>query len=74
MKATAIRPNPPSSLDEARKIVTKFVVHYNNERLHSALGFITPADTLRGRQEAIWAERDRKLEAAREARCLRRAA
>jgi hypothetical protein len=32
------------------------------------------ADTLRGRQEAIWAERDRKLEAAREARRLRRAA
>jgi putative transposase len=74
MKATAIRPSPPSSLDEARKVVAKFVERYNNERLHSALGFITPADTLRGRQEAIWAERDRKLEAAREARRLRRAA
>jgi hypothetical protein len=41
--------------------------------LHSALGYITPADFLAGRATAIWAERDAKLEAAREARRLRRA-
>ena len=37
-------------------------------------GFIAPADMLQGHQEAIWADRDQKLEAAREARRLKRAA
>jgi len=37
-------------------------------RLHSGIGWITPADKLAGREEGIWAERDRHLEAAREAR------
>lgn len=74
IKTDAIRRTPPASLEDARKVVAAFVDHYNNRRLHSAIGFITPADTLRGRREAIWAERDRKLEAAREARRTRRAA
>lgn len=74
MKVAAIRRTAPSSLEEARKVVADFVHHYNHERLHSALGFVTPNDALQGRQAAIWAERDRKLESAREARRLRRAA
>lgn len=75
LKADAIRVRPPSSLDEARHIVEVFVEHYNNRRLHSAIGYITPADRLAGRQDEIWAERDRRLEAARERRRLvRRAA
>lgn len=69
-----IRRAPPASVEDARKIVGAFVDHYNNRHLHSAIGFITPADTLRDRRKEIWAERDRKLEAAREARRLRRAA
>ncbi len=59
---------PPGSLDEARQVVERFVEHYNNRRLHSALGYVTPADRLNGRHEAIWAARDAKLEAARERR------
>jgi putative transposase len=74
LKGDAIRVTPPSSLEEARRVVARFVQHYNGVRLHSALGYITPNDTLAGRAEAIWAERDRKLDAAREARRLRRAA
>ena len=46
--------------------------HYNTVRLHSAIGFVTPADMLAGRQEEIHAARDRKLEAAREQRQKRR--
>lgn len=65
---------PPSSLEDARRIVGRFIEHYNAVRLHSALGYVTPNDVLAGREKAIWAERDRKLEAAREARRLRRAA
>lgn len=72
VKATTIRPKAPSSVEEARKLVGAFVEHYNNVRLHSAIGYVTPADKLAGREQTIWAERDRKLEAARESRAQRR--
>jgi len=44
----------------------------NTIRLHSAIGYITPFDFMAGRSAEIWAARDVKLEAAREARRLRR--
>ncbi len=72
LKSTAIRPRTPRSLEEARRVVAEFVNDYNGRRLHSAIGFVTPADKLAGREKAIWAERDRKLEAARELRRQRR--
>jgi transposase InsO family protein len=65
LKVTTIRPKTPSSLEEARRLVTSFVAYYNGQRLHSAIGFITPADRLAGRADAIWAARDQKLDAAR---------
>ena len=65
LKVTTIRPQAPRTLDEARRMVAAFVTHYNTERLHSAIGFVTPADVLAGRADAIWAARDQKLEAAR---------
>jgi putative transposase len=34
--------------------------------LNSVIGYITPKDMLAGRQQEIHAERDRKLDAARE--------
>jgi hypothetical protein len=40
----------------------------NDVRLHSAIGYVTPGDKMAGREPAIFAERDRKLEAARERR------
>ena len=42
-------------------------------RLHSAIGYVTPADMLAGRQKEIQTARDKKLETAREQRKLRRA-
>ena len=74
IKGDAIRPGQPGSLDEARALVARWVEHYNTVRLHSAIGYITPADFLAGRAKAIWAERDRRLEAARRARAEVRAA
>jgi putative transposase len=41
-------------------------------RLNSAIGYITPKDMLAGHRHEIQAERDRKLEAAREQRKNRR--
>ncbi len=34
--------------------------------LHSAIGYVTPADKRAGRERVIFAERDRKLDAARQ--------
>jgi len=45
---------------------------YNDARLNSAIGYITPKDMLAGRQQEIHAERDRKLEEARKQRQIRR--
>ena len=45
---------------------------YNDVRLNSAVGYITPKDMLAGRQQEIHAERDRKLEVARKQRQIRR--
>jgi len=73
LKATAIRPNNPATLDEARSLVASFVAYYNDKRLHSATGYIAPADKLAGREQVIWDARDRKLQAARELRRQRRA-
>jgi transposase InsO family protein len=72
IKTECIRPGTPLSVDDARRLVAGFVQQYNEIRLHSALGYITPQDKLEGREQAIFAERDRKLEAARERRRLER--
>ena len=67
-KAKCIRVQVPLSLDDARRIVADFVTHYNEVRLHSAVGYVTPKDKLLGNDEAIHAARDRKLTEARERR------
>ena len=72
LKTDAIRPGTPLNLEDARRLVERFVEHYNFVRLHSAIGFITPADKLGGKETAIFAERDRKLEWAREQRKIKR--
>jgi transposase InsO family protein len=72
LKSDALRPAVPADLEQARSTVTKFVHHYNHVRLHSAIGYIAPNDFLNGRAPAIWAERDQKLETARQLRRERR--
>ena len=74
IKSNCIRVNTPLSLDDAQRLVSDFVGHYNNTRLHSAIGYITPKDKLEGRAETILAQRDAKLAAAREARKAKRKA
>ena len=70
LKVTTVRPDCPTTVEEARRQVAAFVTHYNEHRLHSAIGYITPADRLAGRSAQIWAARDARLEAARTARRL----
>ena len=68
IKRECIRPKTPLTLEQARRIVADYVHYYNTERLHSAIGYVTPLDKLHGRAEQIFAERDAKLAQAREAR------
>jgi transposase InsO family protein len=72
IKQECIRPAAPSSLTQALKLVSAYVEEYNHVRLHSALGYITPADKLNGLEKVIFSERDRKLEEARRRRQLTR--
>ncbi len=72
IKGECIRPGTPLSLEDARRMVGKYVEHYNQVRLHSAIGYIAPADKLAGRETEIFAERDRKLDQARQSRKARR--
>jgi len=68
LKGEHFRSFDPKTLDEARRVVERYVTYYNQVRLHSALGYVTPADKLAGREKAIFDARDAKLEQARERR------
>jgi len=68
IKGECLRPGTPISLDDALRIVGRYVEHYNQVRLHSAIGYVAPADKLAGRETEIFAARDRKLAEARQRR------
>lgn len=72
IKRECLRPGVPLSLEDARRLVSDYVRHYNEVRLHSGIGYVTPKDKLEGRAESIFAARDVKLEAARDMRKQRR--
>jgi putative transposase len=57
-----------TNLLEAEKVFARIVRRYNEERLHSALGFLTPADYCRGNPTQRYATRRTKLAQARHRR------
>jgi putative transposase len=74
IKGECLRPGTPISLEDAVRIVGRYVDHYNQVRLHSAIGYVAPADKLAGREGEIFAARDRKLAEARQRRKQQREA
>jgi putative transposase len=68
IKSEAIRPGVPMSHEDAERLIAQYIEVYNEQRLHSSIGYITPLAALEGRREAIHDERDRKLEQARKKR------
>src|SRR5688572_8903155 len=74
IKGDCLRPASPATLEEAQRHVTRYVAHYNTERLHSAIGYVTPEQKLAGMERDIWNDRDAKLVAARQRRAARRQA
>jgi len=55
-------------LPQAVKVMARIIRWYNEERLHSALGFLRPVDYYRGNPEELYAARRQKLAAARHRR------
>ena len=72
LKQECIRPQVPQSLDAAKRAIAAFIDDYDNRRLHSALGYVTPADKLAGKEEEIFSMRDKRIEQARLERAQRR--
>lgn len=68
IKSECIRPGVPLSRDDAERLIAQYIQVYNEQRLHSAIGYVTPRDMLEGRQAEIHAARDRKLAQARQCR------
>ena len=72
IKSECIRPGVMLSLDDARAVVNEYIRHYNEPRLNSAIGYVSPKAKLEDREKRMFKERDAKLEAAREARRIKR--
>src|SRR5262249_7064423 len=72
LKVDCLRPGCPLSQQDGARLIEHFVNHYNTVRLHSAIGYVTPADRLAGRHLEIFSERDCKLELARQNRKTKR--
>ena len=72
IKSECIRKKTPLSIEDAQGIIKEYVSEYNDVRLHSAVGYITPKDMLDRKDDIIHKERDKKLEKARKERAERR--
>lgn len=68
IKSECIRKTSFLSIADARNAIAAFIQYYNDERLHSALHYVSPRAMLEGRQRDILKQRDEKLEKARQAR------
>ena len=71
-KVEGWRPGLIQDLEQARALTQAYVEHYNEVRLHSAIGYITPKDKWAGREQEIWKQRDEQLANAREWRAQKR--
>jgi transposase InsO family protein len=68
IKSECIRTQCPLTYEDAKRIIAKYVEYYNNERLHSAIDYVTPRDKMEGRAEEVLKGREEKLTKRREER------
>lgn len=58
----------PLDLDDGKRIIGELIDYYNGERLHSAIGYVTPHQCLAGAKEYILRERRSKHQQAAQKR------
>lgn len=68
IKSEAIRKQSYLSIEDARRQIDQYVQYYNEERLHSALYYLTPKEVIEGKMDQRLAERQQKLDQASEKR------
>lgn len=68
LEEECIRTKSMINLDDARDQIAKYIDHYNNHRLHSALHYLRPVDFLNGNVEELLKARQVKLDMATEER------
>lgn len=61
LKAEEVRRNAYFGIEDARKKMGRWVSFYNSERLHAAIGYLTPDEVFAGRMEERLAERRQKM-------------
>ena len=64
LKTEHVRQTAYFSYEDAKDKMAQWIDFYNNERLHGALLYLTPADYFEGRKESRLAERKEKLHTA----------
>ena len=68
LKTDGIRHGDLMTLETAQARITKYIDYYNQQRLHAAIDYVTPADKLTGKAPIVFAERKEKLMLARNRR------
>ena len=61
IKSECVREHALTSLGQAENIITEYVEYYNQERLHSSIGYVAPVKKLQGLEPIIFKERKAKL-------------
>lgn len=68
LKKEAIRPNSPLDIEDAERIIERYISDYNTVRLHSAIGYVPPMLRLEGKDYELLDLREQKLKIAAEQR------
>ncbi len=63
-----LRIRPVFSVEKQKEVINGYIEYYNNERLHSAIHYLTPSDVMNNLDTEILANREKKLILAQEKR------
>ena len=64
LKTECVRPAVWSEQEEAIAQIDDYVTYYNTQRLHSAIGYVTPLTKLQGRENAVFERRKKQINEA----------
>ena len=68
LEGECLRKTSLLSIDDARHQIDEYIKHYNNNRLHSSLEYLTPNDIITGKKKQLLGIREIKVKVAKEKR------